>query len=422
MIPRWTPVMPKIVISYRRDDSQPMVGRIFDRLIAHYGTDTIFRDIDEGTPPGTDYRRYYTEILLKTHMLLAIVGPKWSERINEESDPVRVEVETALRRRVPVIPITIGNARMPSSEQLPPSLKDFAFRNAVKIDTGRDFEYHIDRLFRSIDAILGRTPEPSPPSRETAPRWKAEEEEARQRAAEAQARQRGDAEERKGKVKAEDEKQVEQDRQLSADDEPRSGSGSMASLADLPELVGFFSYSREDDDDSHGALSALRSRIQGELRGQIGRTAKTFHLWQDKEAIPSGTLWERAIKNAVAQLVFFIPIITPTVVASPYCRFELESFLARETELGRDDLVFPILYIAVPALEDTARRQNDPVLSLIARRQYVDWLRLRHRDVHSTDVSEAVERFCTHIRDALLRSLPSRNVSWRADGNPRDVR
>ena len=109
----------------------------------------------------------------------------------------------------------------------------------------------------------------------------------------------------------------------------------MSSLADLPELVGFFSYSREDDSDSHGALSAPRSRMQGELRGLLGRTAKTFRLWQDKEAIPSGTLWETEIKNAVGQAVFFIPIITPTVIASRYCRFELESFLAREIDLGR---------------------------------------------------------------------------------------
>lgn len=122
----------------------------------------------------------------------------------------------------------------------------------------------------------------------------------------------------------------------------------MSSLAELSELVGFFSYSREDDADSHGALSALRSRIQGELRGQLGCTAKTFRLWQDKEAIPSGTLWESEIKNAVAQSTFFIPIITPTVVASPHCRFELESFLAHEAALGRNDLVFPILYIDVP--------------------------------------------------------------------------
>jgi formylglycine-generating enzyme required for sulfatase activity len=177
----------------------------------------------------------------------------------------------------------------------------------------------------------------------------------------------------------------------------------MSSSAELAELVGFFSYSREDDTDSQGALSALRSRIQGELRGQLGRSAKTFRLWQDKEAIPSGTLWETEIKNAVAQSVFFIPIITPTALASPNCRFELESFLAREAALGRNDLVFPILYIDVPALEDSGRRQNDPVLSLIAKRQYADWRKLRHHDVHTTDFSEAVEQFCRDIRDALRR-------------------
>jgi WD40 repeat protein len=164
--------MPKITISYRRADSEAMTGRIFDRLIARYGKDAIFRDI-ENIPAGIDFRQHINETLLKTGVLLAIVGPKWLgssrgvERINEESDPVRVEVETALRRRLPIIPILIGNTRMPGSDQLPPSLKDFAFRNAVKIDTGRDFDHHMDHLIKSIDAILGEAAKPSPPSRET---------------------------------------------------------------------------------------------------------------------------------------------------------------------------------------------------------------------------------------------------------------
>ena len=54
--------------------------------------------------------------------------------------------------------------------------------------------------------------------------------------------------------------------------------------------------------------------------------------------------------------MFFIPIITPTVIKSPFCQFELNSFLAREAALGRTDLVFPILYIKVPALEDSSQR------------------------------------------------------------------
>ena len=164
--------MPQIAISYRRADSEAMTGRIFDRLTAHYGKEAIFRDIDD-IPAGKDFRQHINETLLKTGVLLAIVGPKWLgaargglERINEESDPVRVEVETALRRRLPIIPILIGNTRMPGSDQLPPSLKDFAFRNAVKIDTGRDFDYHIEHLIKSIDAILGQAAK-SPSSQET---------------------------------------------------------------------------------------------------------------------------------------------------------------------------------------------------------------------------------------------------------------
>jgi len=164
--------MSKITISYRRADSEAMTGRICDRLVAHYGKQAIFRDIDD-IPAGIDFRQHINGILLKTNVLLAIVGPKWLgsarggvDRIHEESDPVRVEVETALRRRVPIIPVLIGNTRMPSSEQLPPSLKDFAFRNAVKIDTGRDFDHHIDHLIKSIDGIAPQTSRPSPSSRE----------------------------------------------------------------------------------------------------------------------------------------------------------------------------------------------------------------------------------------------------------------
>ena len=167
--------------------------------------------------------------------------------------------------------------------------------------------------------------------------------------------------------------------------------------------VGFFSYSREDDEDSYGALSALRERIQRELRAQLGRSQKTFRHWQDKEAIASGKLWEAEIKTAVWESAFFMPIITPTAVKSPYCKFELEAFLTREAELGRHDLVFPILYIRIPELEDSARQKNDPVLSIISKRQYVDWREFRHRDVNSTDDKAAVERFYSHVREAVRR-------------------
>jgi len=165
--------MSKISISYRRADSEAMTGRIFDRLATRYGKEEIFRDIDN-IPPGTDFRVHINEMLRKTNVLLSIIGPGWLgasgagglERIQQESDAVRVEIETALRRRTPLIPVLIGNATMPSSDQLPPSLKDFSFRSAVRVDAGQDFDHHMDRLIRSIDVILNQAPK-SPPSAET---------------------------------------------------------------------------------------------------------------------------------------------------------------------------------------------------------------------------------------------------------------
>jgi hypothetical protein len=175
----------------------------------------------------------------------------------------------------------------------------------------------------------------------------------------------------------------------------------MSSLADLPELVGFFSYSREDDEAFEGTLSALRDAIQRELSAQLGRSKTNFRLWQDQKAIAPGKLWETEIKKAVEQAVFFIPIVTPRAVNSQYCKFEFEAFLAREQELGRADLVFPLLYIRVPALESEAQWRTDPVLSIVGMRQYVNWRPLRHLDVRAPAVREQIERFCDKIVEAL---------------------
>jgi Skp family chaperone for outer membrane proteins len=178
----------------------------------------------------------------------------------------------------------------------------------------------------------------------------------------------------------------------------------MTSLADLPDLVGFFSYSRSDDEHSRGALSQLRGRIQGELRLQLGRT---FRLWQDTAAIPQGALWEDEIRRAVAESVFFIPIVTPNSIASEHCKFEFESFLKREAALGCSNLIFPLLYIRVPALEsETQWRQHD-VLKVVGVRQYMDWQKLRHRDLASSEVSEQIEHFCRNIFDALQQPWTS---------------
>jgi uncharacterized protein YecT (DUF1311 family) len=152
--------MAKIAISYRRSDSQDITGRIFDRLAQQYGKDTVFRDIDS-IRPGIDFRTQIADALSKTDVLLVIVGPRWlgrgegiASRMDNESDPVRVEVEMALKRDIPVIPVLVSGMKMPEANELPAALKDFAFRHAVEVDGGRDFDHHIEGLSRALDEIF----------------------------------------------------------------------------------------------------------------------------------------------------------------------------------------------------------------------------------------------------------------------------
>ncbi|HXW40686.1 MAG TPA: toll/interleukin-1 receptor domain-containing protein [Xanthobacteraceae bacterium] len=159
--------MPRICLSYRRADSSAIAGRIYDRLVARYGADTVFMDVSD-IPYGVDFREHIQAAFRDTALLLAIIGTGWlgegaaRKRIHEKVDPVRVEIHTALRQQIPVIPVLIDSAKMPSADELPRDIKDFAFRNATRVDSGADFAFHIERLMRHIDQVLGIAPPPQP--------------------------------------------------------------------------------------------------------------------------------------------------------------------------------------------------------------------------------------------------------------------
>jgi hypothetical protein len=157
--------MPRIAISYRRDDSAGITGRIFDRLVARYGADSVFRDVDN-IPLGVDFREHINAVLAQTDITLVVVGKRWfgplprrRRRIDDPADLVRVEVETALRNGMPVVPVLVEDAPMPNVNQLPDSLKDLVYRNGLQVDAGRDFDQHIERLIRNMEPILARRAE-----------------------------------------------------------------------------------------------------------------------------------------------------------------------------------------------------------------------------------------------------------------------
>jgi hypothetical protein len=160
--------VPRISISYRRADSAGITGRIFDRLRLKYGAESVFIDIDS-IPLGTNYKQHIDDTLHATDVLLVIVGPRWlgerpdgGTRIDEDNDPVRLEVEAALRYGRLIIPVLADGASMPSPTQLPESLREFPYINAAEIDSGRFFENQLESLTRYLDTTFAKQKKAKP--------------------------------------------------------------------------------------------------------------------------------------------------------------------------------------------------------------------------------------------------------------------
>ena len=123
-----SPTNIKVFISYRRGDlhghGSGLVGRIYDRLSQHYGTENVFLDVDT-IPPGIDFAEYLRAAFEQADVLLAVIGPDWisllRERQQVDNDFVRSEIEQALERAIPVIPLLIGKTPMPKAIDLPDS-------------------------------------------------------------------------------------------------------------------------------------------------------------------------------------------------------------------------------------------------------------------------------------------------------------
>jgi hypothetical protein len=160
-----------IAISYRRQDSSSIAGRLYDRLQAEFGKGSVFMDFDS-IPYGVDFREHIKQTLQRAKVVVAIIGPEWSggqelsnRRIDDPTDFVRLEVASALENGIPIIPVLVNNAPMPEAKSLPPELEGLAFRNGLALDTGIDFHHHADRLIAGIHRVVDppKATEPSPP-------------------------------------------------------------------------------------------------------------------------------------------------------------------------------------------------------------------------------------------------------------------
>ncbi len=153
--------MTAIFISYRRQDTRLIAGRIFEKLETALGAGAVFMDIDR-IPFGVDFHSFLDEAVARARIVLVLIGHGWAEakdeagrrRLDNPDDFVRIEVESALRRNIPMGAVLIDGAPVPRAEQLPESMRALLRFNAAPVDAGRDFHPHMDRLIADLKRHL----------------------------------------------------------------------------------------------------------------------------------------------------------------------------------------------------------------------------------------------------------------------------
>ena len=154
--------MPEVFLSYRRIDSEDIVGRIYEHLTQRFGTDAVFKDV-ESIPAGVDFSAVIRHALEESAAVVVVIGKRWLDqrsddgrrRIDLDTDLVRREIEAAFRQGKFVIPVLVGDAVMPQASELPESIRELAFRNALKVRPDPDFARDIDRLMAALEENTG---------------------------------------------------------------------------------------------------------------------------------------------------------------------------------------------------------------------------------------------------------------------------
>ena len=158
-----------VFVSYRRQDTSHLAGRLYDRLADRFGPTHVFMDVDS-IEPGSDFYEVIDRAVSSSDVVVALIGPGWStavddrgrRRLDSPGDLVRSEIAAALRHRVRLIPVLVDGAQMPEDDELPAELHLLSRRHAVRLDHPT-FRSDIETLINAIARATVQEPPTRPP-------------------------------------------------------------------------------------------------------------------------------------------------------------------------------------------------------------------------------------------------------------------
>jgi hypothetical protein len=160
----------KIFLNYRRSDAEAWADRLYERLTARLPQLDIFMDIVGKIPLGRPWATWLDSQVAECDLMLVLIGRSWVAEFEArdrpaERDYVRVEIESALARQIPVVPVFLGDTPVPPEDSLPPSVRPVLGMQAARLQRG-SFEADVNALIegalQSMSLPSSRAGTPSP--------------------------------------------------------------------------------------------------------------------------------------------------------------------------------------------------------------------------------------------------------------------
>ena len=130
----------KVFLSYRRSDAKWAAIAIENILENLLGKDSVFRDLNS-IAPGSNWRESLNSALDECEVSLIVIGDQWIDAldstgrrcIDRDDDMVRLEIVKSLERGIPVVPVLLDEAQLPSARDLPDDISELLDRQAVAV-------------------------------------------------------------------------------------------------------------------------------------------------------------------------------------------------------------------------------------------------------------------------------------------------
>jgi hypothetical protein len=149
-----------VFICYKRKDVPGFAGRLYDHVLDSF-PGQVFMDV-ENISPGQNFISTIDHVLSECAVVVALIGPTWASLLvkgqnNEDPDYVVLELRKAIERGLPIIPVLVDGATIPSKAELPDGLATLRFHHALQARTDA-FMRDIAPIFKALYQVLGIRP------------------------------------------------------------------------------------------------------------------------------------------------------------------------------------------------------------------------------------------------------------------------